>query len=382
MLDVVRDWSGSSCNSSPCAHRYSDGRARSAWDGCACIGTKVGQTMTSIGAMGAIRTVAATTAPQDADPGAGTDPASTAGAETSAGNVPEGAFGAAIDNSLHAASDAAKMAGVDWDRKQVTPNALATAGLFGGATALQTMRQVAKVDAPMSTGLIASNVAPAAMNTAIKVTPNLVAAVAGPAVADGVSYLLPNLVPRYKSTGHSLADTQQKNRVGTARGVAGAAAVAVAGATTWLIKPSLFKKNLFANTERYEAAAVEMTRNGTFANRVAIGLVGGIAATLLLNRAVGKTDPTQRRNAMLETAGVGVATAAAIAGAGLLTRGAGKAGLTAVSNGLIPFQKPTKAMLGEMVKVVAPLGSLAYLTSSKYFNTFDNLGNITGTYGR
>jgi len=92
-----------------------------------------------------------------------------------------------------------------------------------------------------------------AATTGIKITPTLVSAVLGPAIADGATMLLPNLLPKYKDVSKmptakpeekeaksAQEKANQKAKIG--RAIAGGVIVGVAAAITFLVKPDIFKK--------------------------------------------------------------------------------------------------------------------------------------------
>lgn len=77
-----------------------------------------------------------------------------------------------------------------------------------------------------------------AMNTTLRVTPALAASLFGPAVADGLSYLAPNIVPKYQVN----MSPGDRDAIRIKRGIAAGALTAATAGLVWLKWPQVFNK--------------------------------------------------------------------------------------------------------------------------------------------
>ena len=219
----------------------------------------------------------------------------------------------------------------------------------------------------------------------LRVSPTLASAVIGPAAADGITYLAPNLVKKhvdtsriYDSAARAKADKDnQYSRY--SRIVAGGAVVGAIALGAYLLKPDLFRGiggNLVSSkviqgstdviTSRGvthsltgvlndtavlgrladlgklgagETATIVRTtgpaaRSAVLTNRVAVGAAGTLATTLLANKAAGSTGD-ERRNWSIAAASVGAATLGGVVGIGALTRASEKTGGLLSKTGLL-----------------------------------------------
>lgn len=222
----------------------------------------------------------------------------------------------------------------------------------------------------------------------IRVTPTLVSAIAGPAVADGVTYLVPNLLPKYKKE----MSAKDKNIVQAGRAIAGGIAVGVAAGVVFLLKPDLFKKAGFIS----EAARSGMITNGAgevvrqiapmakdavFSHRMILGLAGGLGTLLLANKAVGEKDDQKKLMWGVAAAATGALTVGGIALMPRLTRGAAEASKIAFLPGgesSAMFWKPNVQWLKEFGGKIAPITAIpAGTAASQYFDIVSDFETIT-----
>jgi hypothetical protein len=347
-------------------------------------------------AISGVRVAGASAAP---DP----TPAPEPETETTAPLTPGGAFNAAATNSAHVGQDVLYGFGLDTKGDKgvdANKNAIYTLGIPAAAATAVGVYKATQID-QISGRQFLLNSAGGAVGTfatgTVKISPTLVSAVVGPAVADGVSYLAPNLVPKYVKK--SPEDINSKNNISYRRGAVAAAAVGVIALGAFLIKPDLFKKAaIFSVSDEAMNGYTKVrniTRNGAtvqtvktvagitadpvFSNRVLVGLVGGLTSAYLLNRALSDDDKGISSKTGIAGAAVGVATVGAIAGMRPLTNAmAGTNALAHMADDQTLFWKPNWKWMKEFgMKVVPFTATPAYLSASTYFNTFNDIGKIT-----
>ncbi|MCW2960782.1 MAG: hypothetical protein JWM90_1169 [Thermoleophilia bacterium] len=156
--------------------------------------------------------------------------------------------GSASRSTANATRDGLYMVGIDLvntDESPVGLDTVAGVGLVTGANvglasiaALQMRNETLRGGSPIPKGTTLSNIGTQTGLNGLRVTPTLVSAVAGPAVADGITRLAPNLVPKVKKE----MNASEKQKATIIRGAVGAAAVGVAAGVVFLVKPDLFKK--------------------------------------------------------------------------------------------------------------------------------------------
>jgi hypothetical protein len=300
-----------------------------------------------------------------------------------------------------------------------------------GPTALMSLRN--RVD-PLTgaTSSFADRFGATAASNSIKVTPTLVSAVLGPAIADGVSMIAPNLVKKYKDTKDIKVAEEKKaaektnQRVKIERAVAGGLVVGLAAGAVFLLKPDVFKKFGAGVTHAIEGStkfriggaggvthklsgvlddtairasmealgrpiasgtAVEvlktvspMARDAVFSNRLLAATAGGVGTVLLANKAAGEQDPDKQRMWWGITAAAGAATVGGTWGIGKLTQrsqlAANGAGGLLAKNDL--FMKPNVEWVKKYATTIAPITAVpAGSAASQYFNIVNDFDEIT-----
>jgi hypothetical protein len=273
--------------------------------------------------------------------------------------------------------------------------------------------------------------ATAASNT-IRITPTLISAVAGPAIADGVTMIAPNLVKKYTDTKNLKTADEKKQAEKSnqyskiSRAVAGGVVVGLAAGAVFLLKPDLFKKFGAGVTHAIEGsttfsigggsvqkltgvlddAAIRatmaaagnkvadgtavnilrtvspMARDAVFSNRLLMAAAGGIGTVALANAAAGETDEGKQKLLWGLTAAAGAATVGATWGIGRLTQGSiranGGAGGVLAKNQL--FWKPNIEWIKKYASTIAPITAVpAGTAASQYFNVVNDFDEITGS---
>lgn len=269
-----------------------------------------------------------------------------------------------------------------------------------------------------------------AAKNSIKVTPTLVSAVLGPAIADGVTMVIPKLVPKYQDVKElKIADekkaaekSNQQSKI--ARAVAGGAVVGLAAGAIFLLKPSLFNKfgsgvthaiegstqfKIGAQTHKLTGVLDEtairntmaaigkqisadtpikilksvspMARDAVFSNRLLMAGAGATGTLLLANSAAGSEDPDRKKLLWGMTAAAGAATVGATWGIGKLTQrsqlAAEGAGGILSRNQL--FWKPNIEWIKKYGSTIAPITAIpAGTAASQYFNVVNDFDEITG----
>lgn len=214
----------------------------------------------------------------------------------------------------------------------------------------------------------------------LRLGPAVVSAVAGPAIADGAAFIMPNLIPKYKTT----MSNEDKSFLRIERAAIGGAVVGLAALLVWLKFPNTFKAanmNIPMETLKNGIVVETLAKSGVFSNQVLIGAVGGALTLGLANHAMGK-EGDERRNWGLAAAAVGALTIGGIAAAPVLTRGADRAAKMAFmpKDGLISFWKPADLVTFAKnfgTKVLpytgVPAGTMAYT----HFDVVDAFNNVT-----
>lgn len=284
----------------------------------------------------------------------------------------------------------------------------------------------------------------------IRVTPTLVSAVAGPAMADAITAVAPKLVKKKRDLA-KITDTTEKKKVEKDNQVAkytrmavGGVGIGAVGLAAFMIRPSLFRglsddrvkfisdaaiqgrtfyrfehegrivQNDFIGrkSEAEILAAIresgrvapragvglkirhqqgidpfggksghDIPGNAITSNRVVVGAIGA-AGTLGMANAAAGADEEQRAAMWAGTAGVAAGTIAGTVGVGALTarmiQSRGHDTLLARNTALpkIPINMDTLKSYG---KVVGVTGIPAGTSAGMYFNTFDDLDDITST---
>lgn len=265
---------------------------------------------------------------------------------------------------------------------------------------------------------------------AVRVTPTLVSAVAGPAVADGITMIAPNLVKKYKDP-KDIKDAAAKKQAQKdnqqakiSRAVAGGVAVGLAAGAAFLLKPELFKKfgmgatwaaegsTSFAinggtpskltgvlSMEQIRAtlaatgkplldtdaikiveAVAPMARDAAFTNRAILASAGGLGTLMLANGAAGEDDPDRQKLMWGLTAAAGAMTVGATYGIGRLTQHSalannGAGGLLAKNDLLM---KPNVEWVKKYATTIAPITAVpAGTAASQYFNIVSDFDDIT-----
>lgn len=281
--------------------------------------------------------------------------------------------------------DAAHFAGIESDPKQGGPgvkpvNIVTLTGVNAGIAAAVAVHQRDKLNIAgrptFSEGIRAAG------TNALKVTPTLVSAIAGPAIADGISYIAPKFMPKYKKE----MKPAEKTKVQAFRFVAGALAVGGLAGLAFLIKPSLFKKAGFISEATIasmggglvEGKLTKTVADSVFSNRMITGLAGGVAGVWALNKAV-DSDRKDQKLWMGITAGIVAATAGAYFAVPKLTHGAeGAIGAAFLPQDKALFFKPNMNWLKDYGSKVAPYTTLpAGMSASTYFDIVSDFETIT-----
>ncbi|MCW2922791.1 MAG: hypothetical protein JWM98_195 [Thermoleophilia bacterium] len=265
----------------------------------------------------------------------------------------------------------------------------------------------------------------------LRVTPTLVSAILGPAVADGVTMIAPNLVKKYKNTAEikDLAvkkQTEKDNQnAKIARAVVGGAVVGLAAGAVFLLKPDLFKGFgvNFVSDEAIQGAThyttstgrigsltgvltgkqigeslkaigkplldgesvnvvktmAPMARDAAFSNRAVLGTAGGIGTLLLANKTAGADDRDKVKWGAI-TAAAGALTIGATYGVGKLTERSmlaneGAGGILAKNQML---WKPNIGWIKSYASKIAPITAIpAGTAASQYFNVVSDFDDIT-----
>lgn len=224
----------------------------------------------------------------------------------------------------------------------------------------------------------------AAGSSAVKVSPALVSAVIGPAMADGAAFLAPNLIPKYQPS----VTNDKKLWIRAERAAIGGVAVALAAGLIWMKWPNLLKPQgasmitdaavnggklnltVFGHTLMEGTKDVApMVKSGAFSNRMTIGLVGGAATAMLSSKALG-AEGDDRKKWGMAAAAAGALTIGGIGLAGKLTRGGEKASRIAFmpENGFVQFWKPNKQWFIDYASKVAPITAVPAGTAA--YNNF------------
>jgi hypothetical protein len=272
-----------------------------------------------------------------------------------------------------------------------------------------------------------------AVTGGIRVTPTLVSAIAGPAIADGVTMIAPKLVKKHVTT-VGVTDAAKRKQIekdnqysSISRAVAGGLVVGLAAGAVFLLKPEIFKKfgegamRAVEGSTKFtaeglqgtqvvngvldkagiaaamaekgrplaEGAAVNviktvapMAKDATFTNRTMVTAAGGLATLLLANHAAGQTDPDKQKLDWGITAAAGLATIGGAYGIGKLTQrsmlaNSGAGGLLAKNDFLM---KPNVEWIKKYASTIAPITAVPAGTSaSQYFNIVDDFDDITST---
>jgi hypothetical protein len=340
-------------------------------------------------------------------------------------------MGASVGNVL---TDAATFAGAETDEEGNLKAGLDIGGLAGfgaitaGPTALMALGNRVNPLTGEATPYL-DRLGTQAAGNAIKVTPTLVSAILGPAIADGVTMIAPNLVKKYKDT-KDIKVAEEKKKVEKdnqyakiSRAVAGAVVVGIAAGAVFLLKPDLFKKFgagvthaiegstqfavdgkvsklsgvLDANQIRTAMAAMgrpiadgagvsilktvsPMAKDAVFSNRALVAAAGGIGTLLLANKAAGEEDPGQQKLWWGITGAAALATAGGTYGIGKLTQGSiaanGGAGGILAKNELL--MKPNIEWIKKYATTIAPITAVpAGTAASQYFNIVNDFDEIT-----
>ncbi len=340
-------------------------------------------------------------------------------------------MGSSIGNVL---TDGATFAGAETDEEGNLRAGLDIGGLAGfgaitaGPTALMALGNRVNPLTGEATPYL-DRLGTQAAGNAIKVTPTLISAVLGPAIADGVTMIAPNLVKKYKDT-KDIKVAEEKKKVEKdnqyakiSRAVAGAVVVGIAAGAVFLLKPDLFKKFgsgvthaiegstqfavdgkvgklsgvLDANQIRTAMAAMgrpiadgagvnilktvsPMAKDAVFSNRALVAATGGIGTLLLANKAAGEEDPGQQKLWWGITGAAALATGGATYGIGKLTQGSiaanGGAGGILSKNQLL--MKPNIEWIKKYATTIAPITAVpAGTAASQYFNIVNDFDEIT-----
>lgn len=276
------------------------------------------------------------------------------------------AMARATGNSSRVAGDMLHLAGVTTEDGAPTIQPVNTAAVLGinaGVAGGMAVHQRSRL-ALTGTQTAAEGARQFALN-GVRITPTLVSAVAGPAIADGVTWLAPKRVPQYND---DMTDNQ-KLRVQVLRGATGGVAVALLAGVAWLVRPQLFQRAGFMSEHVIENVA----RDATFSNRVALGAVGGGASLYATNRAADSTGEARRGWAIA----AGVTSAATVVGMGAAGRATERIGLLQANRTLF---KPNAEWFKEYASKIAPVTVIpAGAAASQYFNIVSDFDQITGT---
>ena len=342
-------------------------------------------------------------------------------------------MGASIGNVL---TDAGSLVGVATNddgslKASVDPLALGGFGLAtAGPTALMALGNRVNPLTGEATPYL-DRLGTQAAGNAIRVTPTLVSAVLGPAIADGVTMIAPNLVKKYKDP-KDIKVAEEKKKVEKdnqtakiSRAVAGGVVVGLAAGAVFLLKPDIFKKFgagvthaiegstsfmvdgklsklsgvLDANQIRTAMAAVgrpiadgtsvnilktvaPMARDAVFSNRALVAAAGGIGTLLLANKAAGEDDPGQQKLWWGITGAAALATVGGTYGIGKLTQQgittqSGVGGMLAKNELLM---KPNIEWIKKYATTIAPITAVpAGTAASQYFNIVNDFDEITNS---
>lgn len=304
----------------------------------------------------------------------------------------------------------------DGVRETIGERPATTVAVAGGGTALVGMglalNKSNALNVPFNrSAFVRSSLQEATVNNPLRITPTLAAAVVGPAVADGVSYLAPNLVPKYRK---GMPDGE-KSSVQVKRAIAGGLAVGALAGITWLVKPSFFQRAGFISdkaihgfqeigevatrTGRNGVPVQEVVRSGTipfgavvpsgmsvlksstpmvadavFSHRVMLGIAGGGATAYLGNKAL-TSEGNDRAMLGIGAAVAGAATVGGMVAVPHLTRTA------SATSGLLPnkalFWKPSQQFLKELAtKVIAPTAATGATAAFNYFDIVNDFEKI------
>jgi hypothetical protein len=270
-----------------------------------------------------------------------------------------------------------------------------------------------------------------ALGGTIRITPTLVSAVAGPAIADGVTMIAPNLVKKRKDLS-KITDSAQKKEgeknnqwARISRAVAGGATVGLAAGVLFLVKPTVFRRfgagvmrsvegtthvringgetkaltgvldaggarNLLAASRQVSPSdTVEviktmgpMARDAVFTNRAIMGSAGALGTLLLADKAAGESDPERRKLMLGATAAAGAMTIGATAGIGkLAARSVAASAESGAASGLAKMDflmKPNMEWIKKYGSVIAPITAVpAGTAASQYYNIVSDFETIT-----
>jgi hypothetical protein len=265
------------------------------------------------------------------------------------------------------------------------------AAAFGGASAVLAARELRNARAPLTAGNLGVHTLGQMGTNSMRITPTLVSAIAGPALADIASYVAPGVVPKYKATTSSspreapTGTSSNKGQVQFMRAAVGGAGVAALAGIAFLIKPSLFQKAGFISQKAISGmdaatgakVGTAMAPDAVFTNKVALGAVGGGAAAYMAQRA-GLEDGDTRRNLLVGAGAAALTTVGGVKAMPYITRGSSRAKSFAFMPGKEILWKPNLQWFKEYASKVAPFtavpaGSAAYT----YLDTFNDFGKIT-----
>lgn len=326
-------------------------------------------------------------------------------------------------------TDAATFVGVDTDedgslKAGVDPLALGGFGLAtAGPTALMALGNRVNPLTGEATPYLDRFGASAAGN-AIRLTPTLVSAVLGPAIADGVTMIAPNLVKKYKDpkdikVAEAKRQVEKDNQQAKiSRAVAGAVVVGLAAGAVFLLKPEIFKKFGMGVTHAIEGSTqfaidgkvgklagvldankirvltgggpsasvnilktvAPMARDAVFTNRMIVAAAGGVGTLLLANKAAGEIDPAKQKLWWGITGAAALATVGGAYGIGKITQ----QGITSQSGvgGMLArnelLMKPNIEWIKKYATVIAPITAVpAGTAASQYFNIVNDFDEIT-----
>lgn len=222
----------------------------------------------------------------------------------------------------------------------------------------------------------------------IRISPTLVSAVAGPAIADGITMAVPNLLPKYKRE----MSVKDKNVVQAGRAIAGGLAVGLAAGIVFLVKPDLFKKIGFISEAARSGIITNgagevireiapMTKDAVFSHRMILGLAGGVGTLLLADKAVGEKDEGKKLMWGVAAAATGALTIGGIAMMPKLTKGtleASKVAFLPGGGGSALFWKPNVQWIKEYAQKIAPITAIpAGTAASQYFDIVSDFQTIT-----
>ncbi|MCW2973555.1 MAG: hypothetical protein JWN72_1828 [Thermoleophilia bacterium] len=270
-----------------------------------------------------------------------------------------------------------------------------------------------------------------AASAGLKITPTLVSAIIGPAAADGITAIAPNLVKK-KIDVSKITDAAEKKKATAnnqwstySRIVAGGVVVGAVALGVFLLKPDLFKKfgtklgidgglvtqrtlqgtthviTSRGNTEvlkgllsgkaeiaaglagigkalaKGETAQVVKTvgasaRSASTSWRAVIGVTGGVGTLLLANKAAG-AEGDEKQHYAIAAAAVGAATIGAFGATGAVVRALeGKGGAAKAITGFKPLWGPGK------VELATEVNGLPGWIKKINWQWFKNYGAIAG----